>query len=225
MLEIIQFFTKYSLWVYLILIIGFLVVFRQLISSLQEQRELVFGLEREITHRRVVQSSSGLIIIGLIIFAEFVLVTFLKPVLPASSMISTPTNDLLINPQGTIVQGSEPTISGTLLVSSTQNQASNCIPGQIMITDPISNQEILGEITIMGTVDVPNFGFYKYEFSPQGSESWSTVTAGNKEVIDGELGHWDTTELPAGDYQFRLVVSDNNGTELPACVIQLRVIK
>ena len=94
-----------------------------------------------------------------------------------------------------------------------------------MITDPKSGQEILGEITLIGTVDIPNFGFYKYEYASQGSDSWSTILAGNKEVIGGDLGNSDTTEVTAGDYQFRLVVSDNNGVELPACTIQLRVIK
>lgn len=225
MIEIIIFFTKNSLLVYLILIIGLLVALRNFLSSIREQRDLVFGLEREITHRRVVQSSTGLIILGLILLAEFSLATFLTPVLPASSMITTPTISLVTNSQGTIVPGQEATTSGIPVSTSTQMPATGCIPGQIMISEPTTGQEIQGKITITGTVDIPNFGFYKYEFSPQGSETWSTITAGNKAVIDGELGFWDTTEVTAGDYQLRLVVSDNNGMELPACIIQLRVTK
>jgi len=72
---------------------------------------------------------------------------------------------------------------------------------------------------------VPNFGFYKYEYAAQGSETWSTILAGNKPVIAGILGTWDTTEITPGDYQLRLVVSDNTGVELPACIIHVRVVK
>jgi hypothetical protein len=225
MIDIILFFSKYSSWVYLILIIGLLVALRSFLLSIREQRDLVFGLEREITHRRVVQSSTGLIILGLILIAEFTLVTFLTPVLPGSSMITTPTISFLTNSQGTVVPGLETTTSGTPVTTSTLMPVTGCIQGQIMITDPKTGQEIQGKITITGTVDIPNFGFYKYEFSPQGTETWSTITAGNKAVIGGELGFWDTTEVAAGDYQLRLVVSDNNGMELPACIIQLRVTK
>jgi len=225
MIEIIQFFSRYSPWVYLILITGILVALRRFLLNIREQRDLVFGLERDLTQRRIVQSSTILIIIGLILLGEFILVTFLAPVLPASSLVTTPTINPLLESKGTIVPGNGITTSETPINSSTQIQPTGCIPGQIMITDPKSGQEILGEITLIGTVDIPNFGFYKYEYASQGSDSWSTILAGNKEVIGGDLGNWDTTEVTAGDYQFRLVVSDNNGVELPACTIQLRVIK
>ena len=39
----------------------------------------------------------------------------------------------------------------------------------------------------------------------------------------GPLGQWDTGTLAPGDYQLRLVVSDNQGQALPACVITVRV--
>jgi hypothetical protein len=220
MIEIVQFFSKYSPWVYLILIVGFLVAIRSLFMTLREKRNLVFGLEREITHRRVVQSVTSLIIIGLLLFGEFTLVTFLSPVLPASTLITTPTINPLLIPQSTINPG-----QGTTPVDATQIQATGCIIGQIMITEPKAGQEIRGEITLIGTADIPNLGFYKYEYAPQGSETWLTILAGGEAVIDGKLGFWDTSELIPGDYLLRLVVFDNINTELPTCIIPVRVIK
>jgi hypothetical protein len=223
MIEIVQFFSNYSLWVYLILIIGLLISLRDLLSTLNEQRDLFFGLEREITHNRVVKSVTGMIIIGLLIIGEFTLVTFLSPTLPASTQISTPTINPLIIPQGTIITGQGTAPFETPLAVSTQLQASGCIIGQINITEPKAGQEIQGEVKLIGTADIPNFGFYKYEYAPQGSDTWSTILAGREAVINGELGYWDLTELTPGDYLLRLVVFDNVNTELPICIIPVRV--
>jgi hypothetical protein len=168
---------------------------------------------------------TGLIIIAILFLSEFILVTFLVPVLPASSVITTPTINPLVEPISTIVQVSGTASTGKPVPTSTPSQSVGCIPGKLIITDPKSGQEINEKITLIGTVDVPNFGFYKYEYAAQGSETWSTILAGNKPVIAGILGTWDTTEITPGDYQLRLVVSDNTGVELPACIIHVRVVK
>jgi len=206
--------------VYLILIIGLLISLRSFLTTIREQRNLVFGLEREIIHLRVVKSVTSIIIIGLLIIGEFTLVTFLSPILPASTLITTPTINPLLIPQGTLIigQGSE-----TSSPVATPLQATGCIIGQINITEPKPGQEIRGEVKLIGTADIPNFGFYKYEFAPQGSDAWSTILAGREAVVDGDLGSWDLTELTPGDYVLRLVVFDNINTELPMCLIPVRV--
>ncbi len=223
MIEIVQFFSKNSPWVYLLLIIGFLISLRGLLASLKEQRSLVFGLEREITQRRVVKSVTGMIIIGLLIIGEFTLVTFLLPTLPGSFQITTPTINPQPLPQGTINTGQGTESIETPKAAPTLLQASGCIIGQIEITDPKAGQEIRGEIKIIGNADIPNFGFYKYEYAPQGSNNWSTILAGRDPVINGELGSWDLTELSPGDYLLRLVVFDNINTEMPICIVPVRV--
>jgi hypothetical protein len=73
-------------------------------------------------------------------------------------------------------------------------------------------------------VNISNFGFYKYEVAPQGSDTWATISAGRAIVNNGSLGRWDTTALTPGDYQLRLVVTDNQGQALQACVVPVRVV-
>jgi hypothetical protein len=223
MIEIVQFFSKNSPWVYLILIIGLLISLRGLLSTLSEQRNLVFGLEREITHLRVVRSVTSMVIIGLLIIGEFTLVTFLSPTLPALTLITTPTINPLLVPQETVISGLGTESIETPKAVPTQIQASGCIIGQINITEPKAGQEIRGEVTLVGTADIPNFGFYKYEYAAQWSDNWSTILAGRDPVINGKLGDWDLTELTPGDYFLRLVVFDNINTEMPICIIPVRV--
>ena len=43
--------------------------------------------------------------------------------------------------------------------------------------------------------------------------SWDTIVSSTTSVDNGELGSWDTTGLPFGNYVLRLVVTDSNGEE------------
>ena len=95
---------------------------------------------------------------------------------------------------------------------------------KLLLTSPEPGQEVSGTITLVGTVDVDNFGFYKYEVAPQGTESWATISAGRDIEKNGDLGLWDTSTLTPGDYQLRLEVTDNQGQAYPPCVISVRVI-
>ena len=81
-----------------------------------------------------------------------------------------------------------------------------------------------GTVELIGTVNIPNFGFYKYEVAPQGSDTWATISAGREIINQWQLGSWITTALTPGDYQLRLVVTDNQGQALPACVVPVRVV-
>ncbi|MFU8772273.1 MAG: hypothetical protein ACNA8H_07620, partial [Anaerolineales bacterium] len=98
-----------------------------------------------------------------------------------------------------------------------------CTPGQVMITEPANFSEVGGVVTLVGTADAPNFGFFKYEVQRAGDPIWMTIQAVRETKIDEELGPWDTRALPPGDYLLQLVVTDNEGNSLQPCVIQVRV--
>jgi hypothetical protein len=98
------------------------------------------------------------------------------------------------------------------------------MPGEIFLVSPEPGQEVSGTVTLVGTVDVGNFGFYKYEVAPQGSDTWATISAGRNVVRNGDIGLWDTSTLTPGDYQLRLEVTDNQGQAYPACIVPVRVL-
>jgi hypothetical protein len=99
-----------------------------------------------------------------------------------------------------------------------------CVPSQVILTSPQPGEEVQGTIDLIGTVNIPSFGFYKYEVASQGSDTWATISAGREVVINGTIGRWDTTALTPGDYQLRLVVTDNEGNSLPPCTVPVRVL-
>lgn len=223
MIEIIKFFSQYSPWIFIL--IGLLIFFflRKLVIKAKEKKALVFGLEREIIHNQIIQSITALVILGLLFLAELILVAFLLPNLPGSTTLATSTMSML-NPSSITSIVGENTESFLITTTPTNPLMKGCIPDQIYLEDPKPGQEIRGKISLIGTVDILNFGFYKYEYAIKGDPAWSTILAGREIIKNGELGFWDTSEIINGEYELRLVVSINDGTELPPCVIDLRVM-
>jgi hypothetical protein len=224
MAAILHFFTSYAILIYLLLVIGGMFACRSLVRSRREMGESLYGLERETAHRHTSQAVSALSIIVFLAIAELVLTVFLAPNMPALSMLVTPTMNALVTPTITISPELLATIGVLTPVASPTAQTTGCIPGQIMITSPKPGEIVKGRVILIGTADIPNFGFYKYEYSPMGTDDWHSIKANNKVIRDGELGSWDTSEKPpAGDYNLRLVVVDNQGNALPPCVVPVRV--
>jgi hypothetical protein len=88
----------------------------------------------------------------------------------------------------------------------------------------VDGDKISGTVTLQGTVNVTDLGYYKYEYATAGSDTWTTIAAGNTKIVDQPLGGtWDTSELTPGDYQLRLVVTDHQNNQLPECTIQITI--
>jgi hypothetical protein len=222
MAAVLRFFIRFAPLIYLVLGLGLVIGIRHLIRARGELREAVYGLERELAQRHASQAIAGLALVGIFAAAEVVLVAFLAPNLPALSLIATPTMNLLAVPTTTLV---EPISGGGTPEASPSAAPSACILGQIWLTSPQAGDELRGDVAVEGTADVPNFGFYKYEFSPIGANLWSTIQASREPVRDGLLGSWNTSGITPGDYDLRLVVIDNQGQPLPACTVPVRVLQ
>jgi len=97
------------------------------------------------------------------------------------------------------------------------------VPGQINIIIPANGEEVQGIIPVVGSANIPNFGFYKFEIKRPDEAQWLTIQAGNVPVENGKLGDWDTSRLTPGEYQLALVVVDNQAEASEPCIIQLRV--
>ncbi|MDO8752412.1 MAG: hypothetical protein Q7J80_00845 [Anaerolineales bacterium] len=223
MADFLKFLASYEVLIYILLAIGGMLSFRWLWRSWREWQVAVFSLEREFSARRLGRSAAISIIITVLFCAEFFMTSFIVPGLPADFFLSAPTPDLISTPTGTLSPQMMTQFPG-LSPQSGSAGITGCVPNQIMITYPEAGNEIKGTVELLGTVDIPNFGFYKYEVAPLGSDTWATISASRSIVNNASLGRWDTTALTPGDYQLRLVVTDNQGQLLPACIVPVRVV-
>jgi hypothetical protein len=212
----------YESLIYISLAILGLFVFRRMWGAWREWRDAVFTLEREFALWRLVRVAALGILVLALFFVEFYVATFIAPSLPAVDLMVTPTLDLQVSPPPTLIgvdstQGAPPT-------QPVQSGMSGCIADQIMITSPKPGEEVRAVVDLIGTADVPNFGFYKYEIASIGTQSWSTLAAEREPKKDELLGKWNTLSLSNGDYFLRLVITDNVGKALEPCVIAVRVL-
>jgi len=222
MAEIIRFFSENAIVIYIILAIGMIVAGARVWRAWRERHDSVFGLEQELSQKKVNRAIGILVLLFIFFMGELVLDAFLAPILPASLLLSTPTLGVVGYPTNTLSPEMATRVALTPAPTPIPG-AVGCVPGQIIIASPSPGQELKGQVSVEGTADIPNFGFYKYEVAPVGSENWSTILAGREVVQDGELGKWNTVELTAGDYLLRLIVTDNQGQALPPCIIPVRV--
>ena len=49
---------------------------------------------------------------------------------------------------------------------------------------------------------------------PAGVDTWTLVTQPRGDTRLGQLAEWDTTDLPAGQYELRLIAVDLNNVRL-----------
>jgi hypothetical protein len=215
--------ASYEPLIYIALAIGGLFAFRRMWRSWREWRDSVYGLEREFALRRLGQATAAAFFILALVFVEFFIATFIAPSLPATDILATPTLDLLLTPVDTLSPEQATQAALSPVTQAVPSGMSGCVPDKIMITAPEPGQPISGTVKITGTANVPNFGFFKYEVAPMGSQNWATISAKREPVTNGEIGDWDTSSLTNGDYFLRLVITDNVGAVLEPCVIAVRV--
>lgn len=223
MAEFYKFLASYEALIYILLAIGALFSFRWLWRSWQESQTAVYRMEREFSSRRLGQSVALSVLVIVLFCVEFFMATFIIPGLPSNAFLTTPTLDLISTPTGTL----SPAIMtqyANLPPQISEPNLTGCTPNQITLTSPAPGDEVKGTISLIGTVNIPNFGFYKYEVALRGSNTWATISAGREIVVNNKLGDWITTALTPGDYQLRLVVTDNQGLALPPCVVPVRVV-
>jgi len=220
--EILRFLVVYEAWIYGILAVGGLVYLRRVLHAVREWRGATFGLEKENARYRFSIAMTILLVFILLGAVEFLTVSFYFPTRVRSTVLATPTLDILATATVTLPAGTRPAVTPTGLTTTLAVVITEgCTPSVIEWTFPKNGGELKGTVDLKGTVNVPNLGFYKYEYSPVGSKDWVTIAAGNTKSF---VGAWNTAQLTPGDYRLRLVVADNQNTILPACVINIRII-
>lgn len=215
-----RFIENYQILFYLLAAMAGLYSLRRLSQVWREWRAAYFGLEREVSLRKLAQAVAFLV--AALIFAcgvAFISV-FVVPGLPASARVSEA--DLLAASASPLTGAASLDIS-TPAAPSADRDSQGCVARQLEIASPEPGAEIGGPLKLIGTVDLPNLGFYKYEVARQGSDLWSTIAAGNQAVVNDELGNFNPTVLTPGDYSLRIVALDNAAQVIGICVIPIRI--
>ena len=219
-----RFLAGYEILIYFFLGIGFIITFRWLWRAFRETQDAIYGLEKQIAFRHLSTAIASVALFIFLLFGELYITSFLVPDLPATTFLSTPTVNILSTQQSTPPGDlNSPTSATEIGIGPVTQSVSGCTPGAIMITSPTPGQEVNGVVDLFGIVEVNDLGFYKIEYSSAGMENWATFYAGREISPDKPIGVWDTSQLSSGDYQVRLVVTDNQGQDYPPCAITFRV--
>jgi hypothetical protein len=152
-------------------------------------------------------------------------VTFVAPTVPGANPLPTSTLDLLATPTTTLpppTQNPNET-PGITPTPSEVAAAEGCVAGQVNLTYPLNGDRISGSITVKGSADFPDFGFYTLQIAHPGDVIWLPIQVGQKALKNEALGTWDTSTLNPGAYMLKLVVTDNVGNVLTPCAIQVTV--
>jgi hypothetical protein len=225
MKDLLRFLATYQVGIFVFLgVIAAINIYR-LLHAWIEKRNAYYGLEREVIHNTIRSSLTIIALVLLLGLTQFMLVSVLTIKFPGLIQLSTPTIDLISTPTIplTEVAGTAVTPQGYDL-TQTAIFLTGCIPGQLEWTSPKNGDDINGSVELKGTVNIPNQGFYKYEYQQVGQEDWIPIAAGSKILIDSTLGgNWNTSQLNPGNYFLRLVVSDNQNNLLKPCTIQVKV--
>ena len=224
--ELLRFMATYEIGVYIIFGVVVLINLKKLYDGWNGLRKASFGLEKELAQKKI-RSAATIVVLFLIFgISNFILVSVASIRFPGIARIATPTIDLLstqVPPDGDVE--SNRATPESLQQTQTVIALTGCIPGELEWIDPQDGSEVSGSVELRGTVNVPNLGFYKYEYRFQSDETWTPISAGNKPVME-ELftGRWNTDQLEPGNYSLRLVVSDNQNKLLKPCEINVKVI-
>lgn len=220
MRELLAFLSKYEILLYVIIGLISIVYIRRFLSAWREARLAIFGLEKEMAAQRMRSNSTILVMMmGLILFV-FIVTTFVNPMLPRVESLPTATVAVATSQPIALNLGQSGDITPTVEVTGNQN----CISGQLELIEPKNGSELSGTTTLKGVINVPDFGFYKYEYSQPGNNNWMIIAANGTINPEGTLGLWDTSLLTPGDYFLRLVVTDNRSNVIGLCVIGVKVI-
>lgn len=236
MAVLVQILSKYAPYIYAICGIAALFLLRTAILARRERRQAVFALERETALNRTHSALRWALLVAAIMGATYFVSTYVsvavEPIIAEAD--PTPTPVFLIDtptptPEATPTITVTPTITPTPRPRATPRPvevatapptapaapvvvAPSCPDPRAVIVEPGANQQISGPVVVIGTAQTDGFQYYKIEFKPAGAAGdFSFHLRRDSAVVNGPLGTWDPSGLPAGAYQLRLVTVDATG--------------
>jgi len=91
---------------------------------------------------------------------------------------------------------------------------------QVFITEPRSGSTVYGIVSVIGTVQLPNFDHYEAQYGIGGNpQGWGWISGPHlAQVREGLLTEWDTTHLAPGLYTLRITAFDREQHRVEARV-------
>ncbi len=146
---------------------------------------------------------------------------------PTTAPPSLPTELPTNTPEPTQFVEETPTSAPTPIPTQPPQPTAPPVPGAscptagVQIASPGNGAAVSGTVAINGTADIPDFQFYKVEYSVGTSLSgFSSIgDTVSSPVQGGRLISWNTGGFPKGVYALRLTVVDISGNFPPPCTI------
>lgn len=91
------------------------------------------------------------------------------------------------------------------------------------ILAPVSGATVSGIVQIEGTASLGDFVRYELAVAPNGTQGWGSIGGGQQQVVNGQLGVWDSASVADGAYAIRLRVVDITSNYCEAVVSNIGV--
>jgi hypothetical protein len=244
--------ARYAILLYVFCAAGTLLYLRAALNARRKRGLALFAMERDAATTQSLRSWSMVAVCLLLAIGVYSVRTYVAPNLPPEQKENTPVAGLLFTPTAlptlsptpastaspTATSGPVPTVAPIVTppprvpdtpVPTTTPEGSGgpieaaCSSAGTQIISPKNGDRVSGVIEVLGTANLPEFSFYKFEIQWPNTEQWVTVQSFEAPVVGGLLGTWDTTPLTGqpGTYRFRLVVVDKTGNYPEPCVISV----
>lgn len=238
---LIKLIADYAVWLYFFLALVAFLFLRAYLVARRERQNAIFTLERETATGRMMQAASGLLISLLVMGGVFYTSRFLVAEVPLPEVTPTPTVLVVLPPTPTpppLLPTPTPTFTPRprlspspppQLVTPTSEAATptprppDCPNPGVRISEPGTGAQVSGVVQLIGSANIPNFSYYKFEFRGNGFGDWTFIQRFDQPVSGGVLGAWDTRSVGSGEYELRLVVVDITGNYPTPCVVRLTV--
>jgi hypothetical protein len=237
---LIRLIANYAIWLYLFLVLIALLFLRAYMVARRERDNAIFTLEREAAKGRMTQATTGLLFTLIAVGVVFYISHFLVAEIPQPEITPTPTMLIVFpptptpppllptpTPTATATPRPRPTVVPTPTDTPTPEKPpvvpANCPNPGVRISEPGDGETVSGVIQLVGSANIPDFEYYKFEFRGGGFGDWTFIQRFDQPISGGILGAWDTRSVPPGEYEFRLVVVDKTGNYPPPCALRLIV--
>lgn len=123
----------------------------------------------------------------------------------------------------------ETTVLNLAQASLADSNGLTCPDPRLRILAPLSGQAytVGSSIQLIGTADYPEARRYQLDFLPAEAGQWTLIDRMGRDTRLGALAVWDTTGLPAGAYEARLVPVDRNNirlTDSSLCTVTVNLL-